>query len=62
MTLQSTAKAWYASKTIWLAILQGLLAVVLVIGQANPELGALILAKTFLDILIRYVTNGEIIR
>lgn len=55
-------KQWYQSKTVWLAIAQGTLAVILVFIENNPEMGYLLLAKTFLDIFIRYITKGEIVR
>lgn len=60
--LQTELKPWYQSKTIWLAMVQGAIAVVLVFQEANPEMGYLILAKSFLDVLLRYITVDTIER
>lgn len=55
-------KQWYSSKTIWIALAQGALAVTLVFSDAYPEVGVWLIAKTFLDILVRYLTKNEIVR
>ena len=55
-------KKWYQSKTITIAILQSLVAVIAIWSNAYPTVGGLLLAKSFVDIALRVVTNKEIIK
>lgn len=55
-------KNWYQSKTIWLAIVQAAIALVMVFSDANPTVAGWIMAKSVLDILLRYITSGSIER
>ena len=50
-------KSIFKSKTFWLAILQGLVGVWAVVFSAFPTLGWVAIAKTVLDIALRYVTS-----
>jgi hypothetical protein len=50
-------KKWYTSKTIWLAVLQGILGVVVATSSQIPTVGWLMLLKSAIDIMIRIVTE-----
>jgi len=49
-------KSIWLSKTLWIALLQGILGVVVVIGTSAPDLGWLLVAKSVLDMVIRFLT------
>ena len=50
-------KALVQSKTFWLAIIQAVIAVVVVFSTAYPSAGFLLLAKSGLDIILRIYTS-----
>lgn len=50
-------KSWYKSKTVWLAILQAVAGIVVVFSTQHPEIGALVLMKSLLDVTLRFVTQ-----
>lgn len=49
-------KPWYKSKTIWLAIAQGALAVFLAVETEYDLEGGVLLLKSALDMVIRYLS------
>lgn len=54
----------FKSKTVWIAILQAVAAVLLVVEANDPTLqsvGGWLLAKSGLDILLRIATNKPIV-
>lgn len=54
------SKNWYQSKTIWLAVLQGVIGVIVAVTTEYPELatvGWLVLVKSGLDVAIRLMTD-----
>ena len=56
-------KKWYLSKTIWLAILQGIAGVLAAYGSENPDIysiGYILIAKSILDIGLRFLTEKPI--
>lgn len=53
-------KKWYQSRTMLLAILQGLSGVVVVFATEYPELGILAIAKSFIDAGLRSITTESI--
>ena len=56
-------KEWYFSRTIVLAVLQGISGVMIAILSSDPTLtgaGGFMVAKSFIDILLRNLTNTEI--
>ena len=53
-------KSWLKSKTVWLAVVQALIAGVVVFQSAYPDAGYLLLAKSALDIFLRYITTQPI--
>lgn len=58
------SKHWYQSKTIRLAILQGVIGIFTALLATNPDLqsvGYIVIIKSFLDIALRYVTDQPII-
>lgn len=54
-----TTKPWYLSKTIWLNILVLAISILSFI-QANPGVGALLLAIGVLGIIARFLTTTSI--
>ncbi len=57
-------KRWYSSRTVWIAIVQGIVGIVTAILASNPELqtvGAVVTLKSALDIILRYLTTKPII-
>ena len=56
-------KPWYYSKTIVLAILQGVAGIIAAYGSENPDIytiGYIAIAKSVLDVGIRILTYKEI--
>lgn len=57
-------KAWYLSKTLWVAVLQGIAGVLAALFVANPELklvGAIAIIKSGIDIGLRVLTNKRLV-
>lgn len=50
-------KIWYKSKVVWLAIIQAIIGVVVVLGTQYPEIGYVAIGKSVLDILLRLITE-----
>ena len=53
-------KSILKSKTVWIAILQGLLGVIVAVGTSIPTVGWLLVAKSVLDIALRYITSDKV--
>lgn len=53
-------KKWYLSKTIWLAVLQGLAGVVLAVLSIHPELAWALILKSVIDFVLRQFTEMPI--
>lgn len=53
-------KSFLKSKTLWLAILQFALGGVIMLQSQHPEIGGLILAKSVIDIALRFLTTEPI--
>jgi hypothetical protein len=61
--MMNDSKKWYQSKTVLLAVLQGVAGVVVAIQVSSPELftvGIGAFVKSVLDIYLRYATTIEI--
>ena len=56
----TTAKIIFTSKTFWLAVLQGILGVLVVIGTQVPELGWVTILKSIIDIGLRMMTTEPV--
>lgn len=50
-------KSIWESKTIYVALAQGLLGVLTVISTEHPGLGWALVSKSFLDVLLRVLTD-----
>lgn len=53
-------KKWFLSRTIWLAVVQGLLGVVVAVAASDPTMklgGTIVVLKTILDVLLRLDTT-----
>jgi hypothetical protein len=53
-------KPWYTSKTILLAIAQAIIGIVVVLETSYPGVGGLVMAKSAMDILLRFITDAPI--
>jgi hypothetical protein len=54
------SKKWYASKTIWIALLQFIGGGLVVLSTNYPAIGVLGMLKSVIDILVRYNTASPI--
>ena len=54
---KTRAKYWYQSKTIWLAILEGVGGIVTILTTELPEVGGLLILKALIEIGLRFVTK-----
>ena len=54
------AKSIFHSKTVWIAVLQGVIGVVVVLSTQLPELGWIAIFKSVLDFALRYVTTTAV--
>lgn len=54
-------KSIYTSKTFWLAAIQAIIGVITVFASAYPDIGTLMVAKSFFDILLRIETTSSIV-
>ena len=53
-------KEWYKSKLIWIAIIQGALGIAMVFESQYPGVGAVVIVKSALDILLRFATTTAV--
>lgn len=53
-------KDFYKSKTLWIAALQFTFGGFVLLQSEYPEVGAFLLAKSILDVLIRFLTTESI--
>jgi hypothetical protein len=53
-------KAWLYSKTLWVAILQGVAGVIAALVIDHPTIGGLMIVKSIIDISLRLVTYTKI--
>lgn len=58
--MAKSIKNWYKSRTVILAIFQAVLGVVAVFATEYPELGGVVIFKSILDFVLRYVTSKPI--
>lgn len=54
------SKKWYESKTLWLAIAQGVAGVFVVLATQYPAVGWIAIGKSVVDFFIRYNTSSPI--
>jgi hypothetical protein len=58
-----TGKPWYQSRTIWAAILQGIIGFLVAFNAENPEMnlvGWVAMLKSLYDFIIRLRTNEAV--
>ncbi len=53
-------KTWYESKTIWLALLQGIGGLLFAFAGQYPTIAILMIGKSIIDIVIRLLTVAPI--
>lgn len=53
-------KKWYASKTLWVAILTGIIGVLVALETQYPAVGWIITGKAVIDFLLRMVTTSSL--
>ena len=54
-------KKWWLSKTLWLALIQGVAGIVTVLATDFPSLGWVAVAKSFVDVVLRLITVKAVI-
>jgi len=54
-------KVWYKSKVIWLAVLQAVIGLTMVVSQQYPGIGVILTIKSVLDVILRVVTDLPIV-
>ena len=58
--MDTLIKKWYLSRTVWLAVLQGIAGVITIIASENPAFGGILIAKSAVDIVLRFVTTDGV--
>lgn len=53
-------KSLLRSKTFWVAILQGIAGVLVVVQTEMPEVGMVVMGKSIIDIMLRLITTKPI--
>lgn len=53
----SQIKVWYQSKVVWLAIIQGVIGIFMVLETQLGSVGWILVGKSVLDVILRTVTN-----
>ena len=53
-------KSIFTSKTFIVACLQGILGIIIAVNSIQPELGQIIIVKSVLDIILRYITESPV--
>jgi len=55
------AKSILKSKTFWIAVIQAIAGVIAVFATAYPAVGDLLIAKSIIDVIVRYFTVSPIL-
>jgi len=53
-------KSLFHSRTFWVAVLQAVAGTIAVFATSYPEVGALLVAKSLLDVYLRIVTTTQV--
>lgn len=53
-------KSIFASRVFWLAVAQAVAGSLVVFSSAYPDVGALIIAKSIIDIALRFTTSKPV--
>lgn len=59
--MASKTKNLFKSRTFWVAVVQGVLGVLVVVMTEVPEFGGLVVAKSVLDVALRLVTGEPVV-
>jgi hypothetical protein len=58
--MTENVKSILLSKTVWVAIIQGVLGVVVALGTSIPTVGWMMVVKSVCDILLRTITTQTV--
>jgi len=58
--MQQFAKSILASKVFWIATIQAVIGAIAIFQTAYPEVGGLMIAKSFLDVILRFYTSTPV--
>lgn len=53
-------KSIFESKTFWVACIQGLAGIMVVLLEHYPNLGYLMIAKSFIDVIVRFLSSRPV--
>lgn len=53
-------KPWYYSRTLWLAIVQGIAGIVMVVATQYPTMGDILILKSIVDMILRVLTTQPV--
>ncbi len=53
-------KSIFESKNFWVAVIQGMAGILLVVMEHYPNLGYLMVAKSAVDVVLRFLTNRPV--
>lgn len=54
-------KKLWESKTFWLAVIQGVAGILVVVVAQYPGIGSLLIAKSVVDVFLRIITETPIV-
>ncbi|MDI6808197.1 MAG: hypothetical protein QME66_04330 [Candidatus Eisenbacteria bacterium] len=60
MAQSKVVKVFWTSKTFWVAVLQAVAGVLVALPADNPELGGLMILKSLLDVVMRFLTKAPV--
>ena len=58
--VRAKVKNLFRSRTFWLAVIQGVLGVLIVVMVELPGIGGLVVAKSVLDVALRLITGEPV--
>lgn len=58
--MEQVSKSLFSSKTFWVAFIQAAIAVIVIFQGAYPQVGALLILKSALDVGLRIYTSKPI--
>jgi hypothetical protein len=60
MPIPTAVKSIFTSKVFWLAVVQAVIGILVAIGTSIPNVGWLIVVKSVLDVILRFLTTGPV--
>ena len=58
--MATNIKSIFCSKTFWVAVIQGVVGILTVVGTQVPDIGWILIAKSVLDVLLRAITTQPV--